>query len=64
MRRDDFDEIMTISNPVIRKNMLESFADTCDAAAVNLKAAALPRQATQLILPFPNMKEDEIYAQL
>ncbi len=62
MRRDEFEEIMTISNPVVRKNMLESFADNCDSAAVHLKAAALPRQAAQLILPFPNMKEDEIYA--
>lgn len=62
MRKDDFEEIMTISNPVVRKNMLESFADNCDSAAVHLKAAALPRQAAQLILPFPNMKEDEIYA--
>lgn len=62
MRKDDFDEIMTISNPVVRKNMLESFADNCDSAAVHLKAAALPRQATQLIIPFPKIKEDEIYA--
>jgi len=62
MRRDEFDEIMSISNPVVRKNQLESFADNCDSAAVHLKAAALPRQAAQLILPFPNMKEDEIYA--
>ena len=62
MRKDEFDELKTISNPVVRKNLLESFADNCDSAAVHLKAAALPRQATQLILPFPKMKEDEIYA--
>ena len=62
MRKDDFEEIKTISNPVVRKNQLESFADECDSAAVHLKAAALPRQAAQLILPFPKMKEDEIYA--
>ena len=62
MRHDEFDEIKSIDNPVVRKNLLESFADNCDSAAVHLKAAALPRQAMQLILPFPNMKEDEIYA--
>lgn len=62
MRHDDFDEIMTISNPTIRKNQLESFADNCDSAAVHLKAAALPRQATQLIIPIPKMKPNEIYA--
>ena len=62
MRKDDFDEIMSISNPVIRKNLLDSYADNCDSAAVHLKAASLPRQATQLIVPFPDIKEDRIYA--
>ena len=62
MRRDEFEELKTIDNPVVKKQLLESFADNCDSAAVHLKAAALPRQATQLIIPFPHMKEDEIYA--
>ena len=62
MRHDDFDEIMSISNSAVRKNLLNSFADNCDSAACHLKAAALPRQATHLIVPFPDMKENEIYA--
>ena len=62
MRHDEFEEIKSIDNPVVRKNLLESFADNCDSAAVHLKAAALPRQAMQLIIPFPKLKEDEIYA--
>lgn len=62
MRKDDFNEIMSISNPAVKKNLLNSFADNCDSAACHLKAAALPRQSTHLIIPFPNMKENEIYA--
>ena len=62
MRHDDFDEIMSISNAAVRKNLLNSFADNCDSAACHLKAASLPRQATHLIVPFPDMKEGEIYA--
>ena len=62
MRKDDFDEIMSITNGAVRKNLLNSFADNCDSAACHLKAAALPRQATHLIVPFPGMKENEIYA--
>jgi len=62
MRKDEFDEIKAIDNPVVKKNLLESFADNCDSAAVHLKAAALPRQATQLIIPFPHLDEHEIYA--
>lgn len=62
MRKDEFEEIKSIDNPTVKKNLLESFADNCDSAAVHLKAAALPRQATQLLIPFPHMKENEIYA--
>lgn len=62
MRHDDFDEIMSISNSAVRKNLLNSFADNCDSAACHLKAASMPRQATHLIVPFPDMKENEIYA--
>ena len=62
MRKDDLQEIMSISNPTVKKNLLNSFADNCDSAACHLKAASMPRQSTHLIIPFPDMKEDEIYA--
>lgn len=62
MRHDDFEEIMSITNAAVKKNLLQSFADNCDSAACHLKAAAMPRQATHLIVPFPKMNENEIYA--
>lgn len=55
-------EIMAISNPTVRKNLLMSFAGDADGAAVHLKAAALPRQRFQVILPEPTLKDKEIYA--
>lgn len=58
----EYEEIMSISNPTVKKKLLQSFADDCDAAAVHLKAAALPRQRYQVILPIPSLKDDEIYA--
>lgn len=61
-KRQEFDEIMGLTNPVVKKQLLASFADDCDASAVHLKAAALPRQAYHVILPFPKMRESEIYA--
>ena len=42
--------------------MLYDFADSCESAAIHLKAAALPRQATRVILPVPKLKENEVYA--
>ena len=62
-KAEEFEEINHLTNPVIKKKMLQEFADGCDAAAVHLKAAALPRQSTHVLLPFPDMKENEIYAQ-
>ena len=59
---DQFDEIMSIENPTIKKKMLLDFADSCDGAATHLKAAALPRQSTKVILPVPDLKDNEVYA--
>lgn len=58
----EFDEICSLTNPVVKKNLLQSFADDCDSAAVHLKAAALPRQSYQVILPVSSMKDNEVYA--
>jgi len=61
-RKRELDEIMGLTNPAVKKKLLESYADGADSAAVHLKAAALPRQRTQVILPVPAMKDGEIYA--
>lgn len=58
----EFNEINSLTNPTIRKDLLVKFADSTDAAAVHLKAASLPRQVTKVLLPVSSMKPDEIYA--
>ena len=58
----EFDEYMSITNPTIKKHMLEKFADSCDAAAVHLKAAALPGQKYHVIIPINTLKDNEVYA--
>lgn len=58
----EFDEICRLTNPTVKKTLLKSFADDCDAAAVHLQAAALPRQKYQVILPITSMKDTEVYA--
>lgn len=58
----EFEEIQSIPYPAIKKNLMESFAEDCDSSAVHLKAAALPRQSSKVILPVPTLKDDEIYA--
>lgn len=61
-REAEYSEIKSLTNPTVKKKMLMDFANDCDAAAVHLQAAALPRQNTQVILPISAMKETEVYA--
>lgn len=58
----EFDEIMALTNPTVRKKRLQEFADECDSAVVHMKAAALPRQSSRVILPITSLKENEVYA--
>lgn len=58
----EFQKILELDNPVIKKQFLNDLAADCDAKAVNLKAAAMPGQRAQVILPLTQMKDNEIYA--
>ena len=58
----EFEEIMSLDNPTVKKKMLDSFAEDCDSAAVHLKAAALPRQKYEVLLPLSDIKDNEVYA--
>ena len=61
-KRREFDEIMAITNPTLRKMRLEEFGEGCDAAAVHLKAHGFNRQMSQVILPLQTLKDNEVYA--
>ena len=61
-KKSEYDEIMALTNPVIKRKLLSAFADDADSAAVHLKAAGLPRSGAHVLLPFPGMKPTEIYA--
>ena len=58
----EYEEICSLTNPTLKKKLLENFANECDASAVCLKAAALPRQRYQVIIPVPSLKDNECYA--
>lgn len=61
-RELEFKEISALDNPTVKKQLLKEFANSCDSAAVHLKAAALPRQQYQVIMPLTSLKDNEIYA--
>lgn len=60
--RQRLDEIDKITNPVVRQKAYEDFADKVDSDAVDLRAASMPRQRTQVIIPMSKMNKGEIYA--
>ena len=61
-KADEFSDIQGIQNDSVKKVLLMNFADKCDSAAVDLKAAALPRQQTHVLLPLTTLKDGQIYA--
>ena len=58
----EFEEIKSLTNPIIKRHYLEAFASDCDSSAEHLKAATLPGQRYSVILPLTSIKEDQIYA--
>lgn len=58
----EYDEICSLTNPTVKKHLLEEFANNCDSAAVHLKAAALPGQKYHVIIPVNTLKDNEVYA--
>jgi DNA-binding CsgD family transcriptional regulator len=61
-KQAEYEDICSINNPTIKKHFLKKFAEECDAAAVHLKAAALPGQKYHVIIPVNSLKDDEVYA--
>lgn len=60
--KQEFDDIMKLTNPTVKKVLLEKFADKADGSAVHLRAAALPRSNWHAILPLDSIGKTEIYA--
>lgn len=62
-RLQEYARISALTNPTVKKKLLETFGDEADSAAVHLKAAALgARQSSHVILPINSLKDSEVYA--
>jgi len=61
-KRYELDEIKALDNPTVKKKLLIAYADKCDALAVDLKAAPFRDQQTHVLLPSPDLSDNEIYA--
>jgi len=61
-QKDTFDSYMRITQPAVKQRLLDSFADDCDSKAVHLKAAAMPRQTSNVLIPITSLKDSECYS--
>lgn len=61
-KQAEFDSIMALTNPTVKKYYLHKFAEDCDSAAVHLKGASLPGQKYHVILPVTSLSDREVYA--
>lgn len=62
-RLREYERINSLTNPAVRRKLLEEFSDEADSAAVHLKAAALGQnQRSHVILPVKSIKPTEVYA--
>lgn len=57
----EFEEIKSLTNPTLKRYLLQEFANGCDADAVNLKSVRLPGQAQKVLLPLPGNKPTECF---
>jgi len=62
IQKAKLDDINLVTNPAVKQRLLDSYADDCDAKAVHLEGAALPRQSSKVLLSVPTLKENEVYS--
>lgn len=58
----EFDEINAMTNPVVKKYLMDKYIEGLDAKAKHLKAKGLAGTKSHVLLPFPDMNANEIYA--
>lgn len=60
--KKEFDEINSLTNPIVKRHLMESFKDGLDSKVTHLKAKGLTGTKSHVLLPVPEMKANEIYA--
>lgn len=61
-KKAEFESIKQLENPVLKKNLLMKFAQSCDSDAVDLRTGPMPGQSFQVLVPIPSLGDKECYA--
>ncbi len=60
-KKERLDTISQLTNPTVKKKMLDDLAESLDSSAVMLKATHFPGQTTRVLLPFNDIDDNSIY---
>lgn len=60
-KEDEFETIMSIKQPIVKRQLLIDFADGCDKSAEELKAAPFPGQKTHVLIAAKSLKDNECF---
>ena len=60
--RKEYEELSSLTNPIVRRHLIDKFSQGLDSKAKVLSAKGLPGTKNHVILPMPGMKANEIYA--
>lgn len=58
----ELEKISSLTNPTLKRELLLQYADGCEKKAEDLKAAPIKGQQTHVLIPVPELKDNEIYA--
>lgn len=61
-RQKELQELSSLTNPTVKRKLLETFGDETDSSAVHLDAAGFKRQGWHAILPLDTIPKTQIYA--
>lgn len=57
-----FNTLDSLTNPTVKKHLMEAYSKSLDSASRHLKAKGLPKTKAHVLLPFPDMNPGEVYA--
>lgn len=60
-KQAEYDDILALTNPIVKRHYLMEFADQCDSDAVYMKGASLPGQKWKVLIPTTKLKDNEVY---
>lgn len=60
-KQAEYNDILALTNPIIKRHYLKEFGDQCDSDAVYMKGASLPGQKWKVLIPTTKLKDNEVY---